>query len=98
VFGNVDLAIGTYRKAASEVIPDITRDRVAREAERRSSRRHRMSLNRPFVYAMTPQQYNEKYGNAYKKPGISRRSSSPSSRCCRSSVPFRPARVPAADT
>jgi hypothetical protein len=69
VFGNVDLAIGTYRKAASEVIPDITRT-AWREKRKEILAATPDVTEQTFVYAMTPQQYNEKYGNAYKKPGI----------------------------
>ena len=69
MFGSVDLAIGTYRKAASEVIPDVTR--VAWREKRKEILAATPDVTEgQFVYTLTRQQYDEKYGTAYKKPGI----------------------------
>ena len=70
VFGDVDLAIGTYRRAASEIIPDVTR------MAWRDKRDEILAANpnlaeRDFVFRrMTRREYDEKYGTSYRKPGL----------------------------
>ena len=69
VFGDVDLAIGTYRKAASQIIPDVTR------AAWREKRDEILAVTpdvteQNFVYTMSRQQYEEKFGTGYRKPGF----------------------------
>jgi hypothetical protein len=69
VFGDVGLAIGTYRRATSEIIPDVTR------AAWREKRDEILAANpdvteRDFVYAMTRQEYEKAYGTTYRKPGL----------------------------
>jgi len=69
VFGDVDLAIGTYRRATSTLIPDVTR------AAWREKRDEILAATpdvteQNFVYAMTSQQYEEAYGTQYRKPGF----------------------------
>jgi hypothetical protein len=69
LFGDVDLAIGTYRRAASQIIPDVTR--VAWREKRDEILAVRPDVTeRDFVYAMTRQEYEEAYGNGYRKPGF----------------------------
>ena len=58
VFGDVDLAMGTYRRAASVIIPDITR------AAWREKRDEILKVNptlteADFVYTVTRAQYEE---------------------------------------
>lgn len=69
VFGDVDLAIGTYRKAASELIPDITRA-AWREKRDAILERNPGLTEQAFVFGFTRQQYEERYGNRYRKPGF----------------------------
>ena len=69
VFGDVDLAIGTYRRAASQIIPDVTR------IAWREKRDEIVSVTpdvteRDFVYTMTRQEYEEAFGTGYRKPGL----------------------------
>src|SRR5262245_37546232 len=69
VFTSVDLAIGTYRKAASEIIPDVTR------AAWREKRQEILAATpditeQKFVYTLTRSQYEEQYGTMYRKPGF----------------------------
>jgi Zinc dependent phospholipase C len=69
IFGDVDLAIGTYRRAASQVIPDVTR------IAWREKRDEIVSVTpdvteRDFVYTMTRQEYEEAFGTGYRKPGL----------------------------
>jgi Zinc dependent phospholipase C len=69
VFGDVSLAIGTYRRATSQIIPDVTR------AAWREKRDEILAANpdvteRDFVYTMTRQDYENAYGTGYRKPGL----------------------------
>jgi hypothetical protein len=69
VFGDVDLAIGSYRKAASDIIPQITR--VAWEQNRDEIVAANPTVaEKDFVYTLTRQQYEERFGNTYRKPGL----------------------------
>jgi hypothetical protein len=69
LFGDVGLAIGTYRRAASQIIPDVTR--VAwREKKDEILAVTPDVAERDFVYAMTRQQYEDAYGTGYRKPGF----------------------------
>jgi hypothetical protein len=69
VFGNVDLAIGTYRHAASKTIPDITR--VAWREKRDEILAASPGLTeREFVYTLTEADYQRAFGTNYRKPGL----------------------------
>jgi hypothetical protein len=69
LFGDVDLAIGTYRRAASQIIPDVTR--VAWREKRDDILAVRPDVTeQDFVYSMTQQEYEETYGSGYRKPGF----------------------------
>jgi hypothetical protein len=69
LFGNVDLAIGTYRHAASQWIPDITR--VAWREKRKEILAATPDVTeQTFVYSITRQQYETKYGTMYRKPSL----------------------------
>jgi hypothetical protein len=68
VFGDVDLAIGTYRRAASQIIPDVTR--IAwREKRDEIASVSPDATERDFVYTMTRQEYEDAFGTGYRKPG-----------------------------
>ena len=69
VFGDVELAIGTYRKAASETIPDITRA-AWREKRDEILERNPSLTEEAFVFGLTRQQYEERYGTNYRRPGF----------------------------
>lgn len=67
LFGDVGLAIGTYRHAASEIIPDVTR--VAWREKRKEILAATPDVaEHDFVYTMTRQQYEDAFGTAYRKP------------------------------
>ena len=69
VFGNTDLAIGTYRHAVSKTIPDMTR--VAwREKRSQILASTPGATERDFVYSMTRRQYEDAFGTAYRKPAL----------------------------
>jgi len=69
VFGNSDIAIGTYRRAVSKVIPDVTRlawkekrdDILAATPD---------ATERDVVYRLTERQYDQAFGTTYRKPGF----------------------------
>ena len=69
VFGDVDLAIGTYRRAASELIPDVTR--AAWRAKHDEILASTPGITeQDFVYTLTPRQYDDAFGATYRKPGF----------------------------
>lgn len=69
VFNDVDLAIGTYRHAASKVIPDVTR--VAwREKHKAILAATPDVAEANVVFTMTPADYDREYGTTYRKPGL----------------------------
>jgi Zinc dependent phospholipase C len=69
VFGDVDLAISTYRRAASQVIPDITR--VAWREKRKEILEATPDVAEAnVVYTMTRADYDKQYGTAYRKAGL----------------------------
>ncbi len=69
VFGDIDLAIGTYRRAASQIIPDVTR--VAWREKRDEILAATPDVKeQDFVYSMTRREYEDKYGTGYRKPGF----------------------------
>ena len=68
---NVDLAIGTYRKAVSSTIPEMTR--IAwRDKREEIEQRTPASREAAFVYACTRQDYDREFGTKYRKPRIPR--------------------------
>ncbi len=69
VFGDVDLAIGTYRRAASQTIPDITRAAWREKRDEILQATPDITEQR-FVYNLTRAQYEEQYGTNYRKPGL----------------------------
>jgi hypothetical protein len=69
VFGNTDLAIGTYRHAVSKTIPDMTR--LAWRDKRDQILASTPAITeRDFVYSMTRRQYEDAFGTTYRKPGL----------------------------
>ena len=69
LFGDMDLAIGTYRHAIGTVIPEMTR--LAWEDKQDEIRAQTPDVVREnFVFSLTRQQYDQEYGTEYKKPGF----------------------------
>jgi hypothetical protein len=70
LFVNEDLAIGTYRKAVSTTIPEMTR--LAWEDKQDEIRERLPGIERSrFVFPqLTRQEYERAYGVEYKKPGL----------------------------
>jgi hypothetical protein len=69
LFGDADLAIGTYRHAIGTVIPEMTR--LAWEDKEDEIRARTPGIAREaFVFALTREQYETQYGTDYRKPGF----------------------------
>jgi len=72
VFGNVDLAIGSYRRSVSILIPEMTRIALV-------SRRDEIVKDTPnfdkkkFLYYLSRSNYEHEWGTVYQKPGVGTR-------------------------
>jgi hypothetical protein len=69
VFGDTELAIGTYRHAVSKTIPDITR-LAWREKRDEILAAMPDATERDVIYAMTRREYEDAFGTKYRKPGF----------------------------
>ena len=68
VFTNIDLALGTYRRAVSTVIPEMTR--VAWQTKKDEIEKNNPGITREkFLYRVSRAEYEKEYGNQYEKPG-----------------------------
>jgi Zinc dependent phospholipase C len=69
VFMNVDLAIGSYRRAVGSVLPALTR--VAWQNKKQEIRKDAPSVTRKmFLYNLSRSSYEKNWGSTYKRPGI----------------------------
>jgi hypothetical protein len=66
---SVDLAIGTYRKAVSTTIPELTRIAWRDHREEIEARSPGIT-EQSFVYTLTAKDYDSEFGTSYRKPGI----------------------------
>ena len=72
VMHNEDLAIGTFRRAISQVIPEMTR--VALLSRRKEIVRDTPNFNeREFLYHLSRAKYQKEWGDGYRKPGFGTR-------------------------
>jgi hypothetical protein len=72
VSGNVDLSIGTFRRAISRVIPEMTR--VALLSRKKEIVRDTPNFSeKKFLYYLSRAQYNKEWGSVYRKPGMGTR-------------------------
>jgi hypothetical protein len=72
VIHNEDLAIGTFRRAISRIIPDMTR--VALLSRRKEIVRDTPNFNeKQFLYHLSRTKYQKEWGNGYRKPGVGSR-------------------------
>lgn len=72
VFTNVDLAIGTYRRSVSSIIPAATR--VAWAMKKDELMKSRPGLTRQqFIYNVSRANFEKEWGNDYRRPGIGAR-------------------------
>src|SRR5262249_43983134 len=69
VFGDADLAIGSYRHAIADLIPELTRA-AWREKKKEIAKSIPGIDQRAFVYSLSRKQYENEYGGTYQKPGF----------------------------
>jgi hypothetical protein len=69
VFVDVDLAIGSYRRAIGSVLPAVTR--VAWQLRKQEIRKDAPSATRKtFLYNLSRSSYEKNWGTTYQKPGF----------------------------
>jgi hypothetical protein len=69
VFMDVDLAIGSYRRAVGSILPAMTR--VAWQIKKQEIRKDAPSITRKnFLYNLSRSSYEKNWGATYKRPGI----------------------------
>ncbi len=69
VFLDVDLAIGSYRRAVGTVLPAMTR--VAWQIKKQEIRKDAPSVTRKtFLYNLSRSSYEKNWGSTYKQPGV----------------------------
>jgi hypothetical protein len=67
--GDMDLAIGTFRYAVSQLVPEMTR--VAWKHKQDEIRKLAPSVQQnAFIYSFTRQDYERTYGTRYRHPGL----------------------------
>jgi len=72
VFGDVDLAIGTYRRAVSKIVPEMTR--VALLSRRDTIVKDTPNFNKKeFLYYLSRKNYQKEWGTVYRRPGLGTR-------------------------
>jgi hypothetical protein len=69
VLSDVDLAIGTFRRAVSQVIPEITRAALTAYHPEGVEDTPNSSKTR-FMYNLSRTQYETEWGKDYRKPGL----------------------------
>ena len=69
VFGNLDLALGTFRYSVSSVIPSMTR--VAWELKKKELIQETPGLTKQkFLYNLSRRGYEKEWGTEYRRPGF----------------------------
>jgi hypothetical protein len=66
------LAIGTFRRSISKIIPEMTR--VALLSRRKEIVRDTPNFNeKEFLYHLSRAKYQKEWGNGYRQPGVGAR-------------------------
>jgi len=69
VLGHTDLAIGTFRRAASQLIPKLTR--IAYLSSKDPIVKDKPSRNKnKFLFNLSRSEYEKEWGKEYRRPGI----------------------------
>ena len=69
VFLDVDLAIGSYRRAVGTILPAMTR--VAWQIKKQDIQKEAPSITRKnFLYNLSRSSYEKNWGSTYQRPGI----------------------------
>ena len=72
MFASLDLAIGTYRRSVSKVIPEMTR--VALLSKRADIVRETPNFSKKkFLYKLSRADFEKEWGGDYQKPGVGAR-------------------------
>jgi hypothetical protein len=72
VFGDVDMAIGSYRRGVSKMIPEMTR--VALLSRKDELIKETPNFDRKkFLYYLSRTDYNRTWGTKYRRPGLGTR-------------------------
>jgi hypothetical protein len=69
VLNHVDLAVGTFRRAASQIIPEMTRAAVS-AYHPEIVKDNRNASERLFLYHLSRAQYEKEWGKEYRKPDL----------------------------
>jgi hypothetical protein len=69
LFANLDLALGSYRRAVSSVIPSMTRAAWAMKKDELIKAQPGLSRAQ-FVYSLSRAEYRKEWKEAYREPGI----------------------------
>jgi hypothetical protein len=89
VFLDVDLTIGSYRRAVGSVLPALTR--VAWQLKKQEIRKDAPSATRKtFLYNLSRSSYEKNWGSTYKKPGVRSKILATVFRVVPRAGPFRP--------
>lgn len=72
VFGNIDMAIGSYRRAVSKFIPAMTRVALLSRHDELVREPHNYQKQK-FLYYLSRAQYEHEWGKGYRKPGAGSR-------------------------
>ena len=74
VFGDLDLALGTYRRAVSVLIPEMTRIAWNLKKDDLAASKQSMTVGkRQFVYNLSRAGYRKEWKGQYREPGIGAR-------------------------
>jgi hypothetical protein len=72
IFGNLTLALGSYRYSIGTIVPGMTR--VAWNLKRTQLQKEIPGITRrKFLYNLSRSSYEKKWGNEYRRPGIGTR-------------------------
>jgi hypothetical protein len=72
VFGDIDMAIGSYRRSVSKFIPAMTRVALLSRHDEIVHEKHNYEKQK-FLYYLSRTQYEHEWGRGYRKPGIGAR-------------------------
>jgi len=72
VFGDVDLAIGSYRRGVGKFIPEVTRVALLSRHDQLVKENPNFSKKK-FLYYLNRAGYEREWGTVYRKPGIGTR-------------------------
>jgi hypothetical protein len=69
VFLNLDLAVGSYRRAVGTVLPALTK--IARQIESQEIRKDAPGITRKkFLYNLSRSNYEKDWGATHQRPGM----------------------------